>query len=123
MLFNNHKRKKKINKNVGKIGYCDGSTLGLPIGHYVYIRSIKNGKADVNTFTSLETYSHKYKKDKLNYVKNGNIYPIPITDTNLKLFSGVDNRIIKNVDVSLIKNKNSYYIKSRHKHYINRYVK
>ena len=47
-------KKKKVNRHVGKIGWCYASVLGLPMGHYVYIRKVKNGKCDVNTFTSLE---------------------------------------------------------------------
>lgn len=117
------KRKKKINKHIGKIGWCNARTLGLPKGHFVYIRKVKNGKADVNTFTSLERNNGTIKVDKINHVKNGDIYAVSKQDCNLPLFSGVDKRVIKNVPLKDIKNKNIYHIKGRHKKIINYYIK
>lgn len=124
-MFNTkkHIKGKKQSKHVGKIGWCDASTLGLSRGHYVYIRSVKNGKAEVNTFTSLERNNHSFKTKKLSGVRNGNIYPISKRDCNLPLFSGLDNRVIKNISICDIKNKNVYHIKRRHHKYIYTYVK
>ena len=53
--------KKKINPLIGKIGWCDASTLGLSKGHYAFIRRVYGNKCSVNTFTSLKTKQGKYK--------------------------------------------------------------
>jgi len=113
----------KKSKHVGKIGWCDSNVLGLSSGHYVYIRSVKNGKCDVNTFTSLEKNNGHFKNDKINYVRDGKIYAIPKTDLTLPKFSGVDCRVIKNINVSDIKYKGCQRLKNRHKHYILKYMK
>lgn len=123
LWFVRSKRKKQTNRHVGKIGYASSKTLGLPKGHYVYIRSCNNGKCSVNTLTSLERHNRKIKQDKIRHIKQGNIYAIPSSDTNLRLFSGIDKRVIKNVDINDIVDKDKHYIRSRHKHYINRFMK
>ena len=113
----------KKSKHIGKIGWCDKDVLGLPKGHYVFIRRVKNDKCDVNTFTSLERNNGRFKLDKINYIRNGSIYPIPKNDVTLSKFSGVDKRIIKDIPISKIQDKGCYTLKRRHHHYIQKYVK
>ena len=115
--------KRKRNRHIGKIGWCDKDTLGLSKGHYVFIRRVNKNLCDVNTLTSLETHSGRLKLDKINQIKKGNVYPIPFKDINLTLFSGVDSRVIKNVPLSNIKELDNYKLKRRHHHYIQKYVK
>lgn len=116
-------KKTRISRHIGKIGWCSKETLGLLKGHYVFIRRVKNGKCDVNTFTSLETNNGLYKLDKIDYVKNGNIYPIPKKDITLSKYSGVDSRVIKNIPLVQIQNIGLNKLKRRHHHYIQKYVK
>lgn len=107
----------------GKIGYCDGTGLGLNRGHYVYIRNCINGNCEINTFTSLKDNDGHYEIGKIRRIENGFIYPVPKNDVDLRLFSGVDKRIIKNVPVNKIRIIKKKRIKSRHKFYINKYMK
>ena len=113
----------KKNKHIGKIGWCDSHVLGLQRGHFVYIRNVKNVKCDVNTFSSIEDRNGSIEIAKVNFIKDGQLYPIPKKDCNLPRFSGVDNRVIRNISIHDIKYKRNYSIKNRHKHYINKYVK
>lgn len=117
------RRKTKTSKHIGKIGWCDSNVLGLSRGHYVYIRKVKNGKCDVNTFSSIEDRNGRIKIPKVNYIKEGKLYPIPKKDTTLPRFSGIDKRVIRNISIHDIKHKGSKTIKGRHKHYINKYMK
>ena len=124
MWFCKKRRKgKKQSRHVGKIGWCDGRTLGLPVGHFVFIRKVKNGKCEVNTFTSLERNNGSFKLDKIDHVKKGNIYPLSKRDVNLPKFSGVDSRVIKNISIHDIKYKGRYRVKKRHHDYIKMHVK
>ena len=117
------RKKLKRNKHVGKIGWCDSNVLGLSRGHYVYIRKVKKGKCDVNTFSSIEDRSGRIEISKVNYIKEGKLYPIPKKDISLPRFSGIDKRVIKDISIHDIKYKGSKTIKGRHKHYIDKYMK
>lgn len=122
-FFKKHRKGKKKNKHIGKIGWCDGSVLGLSKGHYVYIRNVKNGKCEVNTFTSLERNNGNFKIDKINQVRKGNIFAVSKRDLNLPKFSGLDSRVIKNISIHDIKDKGRYRIKARYRDYIKQFVK
>ena len=116
-------KKRKRSKHIGKIGWCDKQTLGLSKGHYVFIRRVNNGKCDVNTFTSLVRDNGNLKIDKINHVKFGNIYPIPLKDISLTKFSGVDRRVIRNIPLNKIEDIDRYKLNRRHHNYIQKYVK
>ena len=114
----------KKRKNVGKVGWCDAKTLGLSRGHFVYIRSIKHDKCDINTFSSIEDKSGKIELPKVDYIKKGLLYAVPTADLTLPRFSGVDKRVIKNIPLGKIKHIGGRYsIKKRHKWYIKKYLK
>ena len=113
----------KKSKHIGKIGWCDSDVLGLSRGHYVYIRKVRNGKCEVNTFTSIEDDDEFLDFRKVKKIKTGEIYPIPKSDLTLRKFSGIDHRVIKNISIHDIKNKGRFRIKNRHKHYIYKYMK
>ncbi len=93
-------RKIKISRYIGKIGWCNG-----------------------HTFTSIERENGTFNYNKINQIKNGNIYPIPKKDLTLPRFSGIDKRVIKDISIDDIKYKGQNTIKGRHKHYINKYMK
>ena len=115
--------KKKRNKLVGKIGWCDKETLGLGKDHYVFIRNQYGNKCSVNTLTSLKNKNGYYKIHKIRDIENGIVYPIPKKDITLPIFSGVHKNTIKNVPVSKIRNIGTHQLKRRHHHYIRKYVK
>ena len=119
----NYKRK-PTDKLVGKIGWCDAETLGLDVGHYVFIRRIYGNKCSVNTFTSLiNNKTNRYTINKFDQVKNGTIYPIPTKDTTLPRFGGVHNNVITQVPLNEVRDIGKYSLKRRHHHYIQKYVK
>ena len=107
---------KKFFKN--KIGYVDNRYLGFKSnskGHYVYINKINNDNTcNVNTIKSLEDRDGNFKYNKLKHVKNGYVYPIPVKDSNFKLWSGVNLQTIKNVNINNIKNIGCKSFKKRH---------
>ncbi len=115
--------KKKRNKNVGKVGWCDGETLGLEVGHYVFIRRVKGKKCDVNTFSSIEDKNGKIKIKKVRKIQNGELYAIPKKDDTLPRFGGIDSRVIKNVPLSKVKDIGKHRLKRRHHHYVQKYMK
>ncbi len=111
------------NRDVNKIGYCDNADLGInyPGGHYVFIRSIKNGMCSVNTITSIER-NNRYNFSKLDRCRNGKIYPIPINDATFTRYSGIDDRVINNIPLSSIKDINHKKIKRRHLFFIKKFM-
>ena len=109
-------------KYVGKIGWCNGKSLGLKSGHYVFVRNVNNDKCDLNTFTSLKDEKGKYEYAKIYGVEHGNIYAIPKKDLDLDRFSGIDKRTIKNVPIKNIKILKKR-IKKRHLFFINKFMK
>lgn len=117
------RNRKKVNRLIGKIGWCDAQTLGLTDGHYVFIRRVYGNKCSVNTFTSLKTNNGSYKLRKLNDIETGTIYPIPIKDLTLSRFSGVHKNTIKNVPLNKIRFCKNKRLRRRHHHYIQKYVK
>ena len=126
---------KKINnkKIVGKIGYCDNSVLGIRDnngnimkgGHYVYIREVdKDGKANVNTITSLENKNGKYDFDKLHNAKFGHLYPIPVNDANFSRWSAINlGGNLNNIPLSKIEKIGSKHIKRRHQFFVGKFTK
>jgi len=120
--------KKKPN---GLVGFCLDQDLGIvnisaqnnsftnnsqsgPPGHYVYIRKRKsNGICTVSTVTSLEDKTRMIKNGKMAQIRNGNIYPIPNTDSNFPLWSGVNKSTI-DVHESKIQNIGRKRFKTRH---------
>lgn len=115
--------RRAFSKLIGKIGWCSGATLGLPIGHYVFIRRVHGNLCDVNTISSIETINQRFEIGKIHMVKNGIIYPIPTKDTTLSRFSGIDRRVIRNIPISDIQCIGHQNIKGRHHHYIQKYMK
>lgn len=93
-------KKKPKNSCIGKVGWCAGEVLGLPIGHYVFIRRVRGNLCDVNTFSSIENKNGKFEIAKVRMIKEGIIYPIPKSDDTLKRFSGIDRRVINNIPIS-----------------------
>lgn len=116
-------KKKRTNKNVGKVGWCDAKTLGLDKGHYVFIRRVQGNKCDVNTFSSIENANGTIEYGKVRKIKTGDLYPIPIKDDTLPRFSGIDNRVIKRIPLTKIKEIGKHRLKRRHHHYIQKYMK
>ena len=114
---------KKEKALVGKVGWCDGKTLGLSKGHYVFIRRVYGKKCSVNTFSSIKKKNGKFDYPKLNYIENGTIYPIPTQDLTLPRFSGVQKNVIKNVPISSVQDIGKHSLKRRHHNYIQKYVK
>jgi hypothetical protein len=116
---------KKLYK--GKIAYVDNVNIGirLPGGHYVYIISYdpKNKTCNVNTNKRIKENHGNFINAKLLQIKSGFLYPIPIHDTNLSLFSGVSNKPIKNIELKNLKNIGKRTIKTRHKFFIGKYLK
>ena len=117
------RKKKKAHPLVGKIGWCDGSVLGLSQGHFVFIRRVYGEKCSVNTFTSIKDKNGRYKFSKLGKVESGMIYPISKNDVNLPRFSGIHKNAITNVPLSSVHVRNQYSLKRRHHHYIQKYMK
>lgn len=115
--------KKKRNKNVGKVGWCDGETLGLAVGHYVFIRRVNGKTCDVNTFSSIEDKNGKIKIKKVRKIQNGELYAIPKKDDTLPRFSGIDKRVIKGIPLSKVKDIGKHRLKRRHHHYVQKYMK
>lgn len=108
---------------VGKLGWCDAQTLGLPEGHYVFIRSVNGDKCDVNTLTSIRDKKTKlFAVRKMEKVEDGIIYPIPLKDCSLPLFGGVHKNAIKNIPISKIQDINKNTLHKKHHYYIKRYL-
>ena len=109
-------RRAKFKDNRGKIGYCNNSDLpfGGSGGHYVYIRkhNKKTGNCVVSTCTSLEN-SNGYRNGKITAIKSGNLYPIPLGDSNFAKWTGV-NKNTHQVHIGKIQNIGSKTIKKRH---------
>ena len=114
--------KKKVNPLVGKVGWCDGATLGLSKGHYVFIRRVYGDKCSVNTFTSIKNVGGMYSIPKIKQVEDGKVYPIPNKDTTLPRFGGVHKNVITNVPVCKIQDIGKNSLKRRHHHYIQKYM-
>lgn len=106
----------------GKIGYCDKSDLPFKAktGHYVYIRRYnkRTGKCVVSTCTSLEANGN-IKKNKADAIKNGNLYPIPLKDSNFSVWTGI-NKTKHHVDAKKIKGIGKKSFKRRHHFILNR---
>lgn len=118
-----NQNKRKPHPYEGKIGWCDGKTLGLNTGHYVFVRRVYGDKCSVNTFTSLKKRNGKYKATKFLDIESGKIYPVPTKDVTLPRFSGVHKNSITNVPISAIQDIDRYTLKRRHHGYIRRYMK
>ena len=116
-------QKRKNNPLIGKVGWCDGKTLGLDTGHYVFIRRVYGDECSVNTFTSLTYPNGSYKIRKFPNVESGQIYPIPRKDTTLPRFSGIHKNTITHVPVSSIRDVGKHTLKRRHHGYIRKHMK
>ena len=112
------RKKKKVHPLVGKIGWCDGNTLGLSKPHFVFIRRVYGDKCSVNTFTSIEYDDNRYNYNKVKQIANGTVYPVPKNDLTLHRFSGVHKNVITNVPIVKIRNIGRNSLKRRHHHYI-----
>lgn len=116
---------------VGKVGYCDNKVLnirnktgGFSGGHYVYIRTCRNGKCDVNIITSLEDKRGIYQDIKIDKVKRGYLYPIPKSDGNFSQWSAVNlDGNIKGVKLSDIQNIGKKGFKKRHRFFVGKFTK
>ena len=116
-------KKKKVNKLIGKVGWCSGKTLGLEKGHYVFIRRVYGNKCSVNTFTSIKRPDGRYKWSKVKLIEEGRLYPIPIQDSTLSRFSGIHKNAITNVPLSKIQGIGNNRLKRRHHHYIQKHMR
>lgn len=116
-------QKRKNNPLIGKVGWCDGKTLGLDTGHYVFIRRVYGDECSVNTFTSLKNSQGKFIVPKFKDVESGRIYPIPRQDTTLPRFSGIHKNTITHVPVSSIQDVGKHTLKRRHHGHIRKYMK
>lgn len=118
------RRKKNF---VGKVGYCENKNLpgigGVKGGHYVFIRSINGNKCDVNIVTSLEDKNGQINLNKIKQVKKGNIYSIPVYDSDFSRWSGIGRNSIKNVKLSDIQDIGKKRIKKRHRFFIGKFIK
>lgn len=116
-----------MSRNIsGQVGYCENKDLegleNIPGGHYVYItKNNKDGTCEVNVITSLEQRNRLLKINRINQVKNGNVYPIPYGDANFSQWSGVRNNP-KIVKVSDIKDIGKRKIKDKHKFYLGKFL-
>lgn len=112
-------RKAKFKDVRGKIGYCDKYDLPFVAntGHYVYIRkhNKKTGRCVVSTCTSIENKSG-YRNNKIFAIKTGNLYPIPLNDSNFAKWTGI-NKNTYDVDIGKIQKIGVKSIKKRH-HFI-----
>lgn len=116
---------------VGKVGYCDNKVLGIKNrqgvysgGHYVYIRTCKKGKCNVNIITSLEDKRGLYQNMKIHKVKRGYLYPIPKDDTNFTQWSAVNlDGNIKGINLSDIQDIGKKSFKKRHRFFIGKFTK
>ena len=116
---------------VGKVGYCDNKDLGIKNrsggfdgGHYVYIRTLKDGKCDVNIITSLESPFGKAYLDKIGKVKQGFLYPIPKVDGNFSQWSAINlDGNIKGIPVHKIRNIGQKGFKKRHRFFVGKFTK
>jgi hypothetical protein len=115
-------KNKKTKPKTGLVGYVENKNLGIPIsgGHYVYIRSVKDGKCEVNVITSLENKQFDFDKNKISKIKYGYVYALPRGETNFTLWSGVKNEI-KTIDPAKIKSVGNRYICPRHQKIIEKY--
>lgn len=115
---------------VGKIAYCTNQALGLRDkqgklltgGHYVYIRSVKGNKCDVNVVTSLEGKRDSFHQKKISNVAKGYTYPIPRHDATFKLWSGITNNVIT-VNLSDLQDIGKKSIKRRHHFFVRKFIK
>ena len=117
-----HYSKRKSNRYIGKVAWCDGNVLNLSNGHYVFVRSVQGNKCSVNTFTSLKNNSGSFKVPKFDKVVKGEIYPIPLKDLTLPRFSGI-HKGAKKVSLLDLKGVGKHRLKQRHHHYIRKYMK
>ena len=116
---------------VGKVGYCDNRSLGIKNrngdysgGHYVYIRTCKKGKCNVNIITSLESPLGKLYPDKIDKVKRGFLYPIPKNDGNFSRWSAVNlDGNIKNIPVASVRLIGLKGFKKRHRFFVGKFTK
>ncbi|MDR2090934.1 MAG: hypothetical protein LBP62_04700 [Clostridiales bacterium] len=110
---------------VGKIGFCKNKDLGINKkgGHYVYIRDFFGDKCNVNVVTSLENKNEHLKTNRVLNIKKGYTYPIPLSDSNFTLWSGINYDTIKNVKTSNIINIGKRYIKRKHKFFVGKFSK
>lgn len=122
------KQKKEV---VGKVGYCDNRILGIKNrygtysgGHYVYIRSYKNGRCNVNVITSIENQKGVYDLKKLSKVKNGLLYPIPKNDSNFSQWSAINlDGNIQSVKLRDIQDIGKKSFKKRHRFFVGKFTK
>lgn len=115
------REKKRV---VGKVGWCSAQTLRMDEGHYVYIRTLKDGKCDVNIITSLEDENGKFAFDKLHKVRKGYLYPIPKYDANFSRWSAINldgNK--KNIPLAKIIGIGNKKFKRRHRFFVGKFTK
>ena len=115
-----YKRERRQYK--GKIGYCDNKYLPLAQsvsgGHYVYIRDVRNGLADVHVITSLEDVRSSkpvFNNQKIGKIKRGQVYPIPKRDANFTRWSGIDRTLLRGVVVRHITGVGEKWIRKKHR--------
>ena len=100
---------------VGKIGWCENADLKInkPSGHYVYIRGYNGNTCTVSTFTSLEDSNRKIHTKRMQYIRNGNVYPIPKKDASFSRWTGLNqNRLT--VETSKIQHVGCKKVKRKH---------
>lgn len=113
-------------KYKGKIGFVLDKDLKISRdpykGHYVYIREDNGSKLKVNIITSLEDKKHNLNESRINKVKKGLLYPIPIKDINLPRWSAFNLSSIT-IPKNKLKGLGEKEVKRRHKFFVGKYSK
>lgn len=80
------------------------------------------GNCSVSVFTSLEKPDYSYNFKHLYYTKQGDIYPLPKSDTNFPRWTGLSNKVLI-VPLSRIQSGGLKMIKRKHHFMIDKQVK
>ena len=113
------------NKYKGKIGFVFDKDLGInnsDRGHYVYVREDNGDILKINIITSLEDKCHKLNESRINKIKKGYLYPIPVKDTNLPRWSAFD-LTTKTINKNKICDIDRKKVKSKHKWFVGKFSK
>jgi len=84
-------------KYKGKVYYCTDDKLfngSKKSGHYVLVSDDIGSKAIVRIITSLEKKPYSYDVKKISHVRNGHVKPIPVNETYLTKWSGINKKTI-----------------------------
>ena len=120
---------KNYKKYVNKIAFIKNENLPglktLPGGHYVIIKNIdfKNKKCDVNIVTSLEDRNRNFNEKRLNKVRRGFLYSIPVDDASFNRWSAINLDTVKGIDLNHIQLNHKIKIKRKHYYFYKKFSK